>query len=78
VARDNGQGMFSMEFITEVSTMKDLVAAKAKVQQHIDESKATDPNKQAATMMVYNSRALKNLVIGMSNFSLAHMGLRAK
>lgn len=76
MARDNGQGMFTMDFINEVAVMKDLVAAKAKVQQHIDASTASDANKRAATTMVYNSRALKNLVLGLGNFTLSHMGMK--
>jgi hypothetical protein len=69
--------MFSMDFITEVSAVKDLSAAKAKVQQHIDASQANDANKRTATTMVYNSHTVKNLLLGMSNFTLSHMGMKS-
>ncbi len=76
--RDNGQGMFTMDFINEVSKMTDLDAARARAHYVIDASKATDNNKRAARAMVCTSRTLKNLLIGMANFSLSHQGLAVK
>lgn len=73
--RDNGQGMFTMEFINEVSKMGDLARAKAAVIKAIDESGANDDNKRKGVRLVHNSRTIKQLVIGMANFSLAHQGL---
>ncbi len=76
MARDNGQGMFSMEFINECVSIRDIAALKAKVTAHIDVSGATDANKQKAMRMVHNARTVNNLIFGMSNFSLAHQGLK--
>lgn len=76
--RDNGQGMFTMDFITEVSNMGDLGAAKAAVIKAIDASNANDDNKQKGVRLVHNSRSVKQLVIGMANFSLSHQGLSVK
>lgn len=73
--RDNGQGMFTMDFINEVAVLKDLATVKAKVTEHIDKSNATDTNKQKAMRMVHNARTCNNLVFGMANFSLSHQGM---
>jgi hypothetical protein len=76
--RDNGQGMFTMDFINEVSTLKDLAAAKACVTARIDASTANDVNKQKALRLVHNARTCNNLVLGMANFSLSHQGLSVR
>lgn len=76
--RDNGQGMFTMDFITEVSKMGDLAAARSAVIKAIDESKATDTNKQKGVRLVHNSRSVNQLIMGMANFSLSHQGLSVK
>jgi len=73
--RDNGQGMFTMDFINEIAAMRDLAAAKAKVAARGDVSGATDENKQKAMRMVHNARTCNNLIFGMANFSLSHQGL---
>lgn len=75
MARDNGQGMFTMDFINQVSKMKDLAAAKAEVIKAIDDSKANDANKQKGVRLVHNSRSVNQLIMGMANFSLSHQGL---
>ncbi len=76
--RDNGQGMFTMDFINEIAGLKDLAVAKAKVTAQVDASKANDTNKQKAMRMVHNARTCNNLVFGMANFSLSHQGLGVK
>lgn len=76
MARDNGQGMFTMEFINEVASVRDLSLAKAKVTAQIDVSGATDTNKQAGMRLVHNSHSFKSLMLGLANFSLSHQGLK--
>lgn len=73
--RDNGQGMFTMDFINEISKMRDLAAAKAAVIKAINDSKANDTNKQKGVRLVHNSRSVNQLIMGMANFSLSHQGL---
>ena len=76
MARDNGQGIFTMDFINEIAVLKDLAAAKAKATALIDVSTANDTNKQKAMRMVHNARTCNNLVFGMTNFSLSHQGMK--
>ena len=76
--RDNGQGMFTMDFITTVSRMSGLPEAKGAAHGLIDASMATDVNKQKARAMVANSTSVRTLLLGMSNFSLSHQGLGVK
>lgn len=73
--RDNGQGMFTMPIITAISTLTTLEEAKEAARIAIDGATATDQNKAKATAMVNQSHTIKNLVLGMANFSLAHQGL---
>lgn len=76
MARDNGQGIFAMDFINEVSRMKSIEEAKAAAHKKVDEAVATDANKQKSNTMVMRSRNIRELVFGMTNFSLSHMGLK--
>lgn len=73
--RDNGQGMFTMPEITAISNMHDLGQAKEAAFAIIKASSANDTNKTKANAMVSRSTSLKSLLLGMSNFSLAHQGL---
>lgn len=74
-ARDNGQGMFSMDFICKVADMR-FEPAVALVKSHIDASTATTDNKVKAHAMVNNAKSLTKLVLGLGNFSLSHMGMK--
>lgn len=76
--RDNGQGMFTMDFINDVSRMKDLAAAKTTVHEVIYAATATDANKVKATSMVFKATSIRGLIFGMANFSLSHQGLSVK
>jgi hypothetical protein len=78
MARDNGQGMFTMDFINEVSRMKSLPDAKAAVHNVIDASTANDTNKQKAVSMVSKATSLRSLLVSLANFSLSHQGLSVK
>ena len=73
--RDNGQGMFTMDFITQVSRLPRLEDAKAAAHLVIDGSTATDANKEKARSMIFKATSLRSLLLGMSNFSLSHQGL---
>lgn len=73
--RDNGQGMFTMDFITQVSRIPRLEDAKVATHLVIDGSTATDANKGKARSMIFKATSLRSLLIGMSNFSLSHQGL---
>jgi hypothetical protein len=76
--KDFGQGMFTMPFITEISAMKSLQDAKQRVANWIDDSTATPDNKAKARQLVLTSTSINRLVIGMSNFNLAHQGLKVR
>jgi len=76
MARDNGQGMFTMDFINEIAVMKDLVAANAKVLEVINGSTAADTNKEKGRRLIDQSRTLNQLVLGMGNFTLSHLGMK--
>lgn len=73
--RDNGQGMFTMDFINEVSRIRRLEDAKVEIHKVIDASTATNDNKEKARSMVFKSTSVRGLLFGMVNFSLSHQGL---
>ena len=75
MAQDFGQGIFTMEFIKSVEDL-DLIDAKAKAYSLIHSSTANVVNRQKATKMLNDSRTMKNLLLGMSNFMLSHSGLK--
>lgn len=76
MSKDFGQGIFDMEFINHVGTIKDVIAAKKAAIEKIDGSPATDKNKKKASAMVHKSRTVTELLFGMTNFSLSHQGLK--
>lgn len=76
MARDNGQGIFTMDFIKSIER-KPLPDAKVLALDVVNASPATPANKQKATTMLNNSNTLTKLLIGMSNFSLSHQGLKS-
>lgn len=65
-----------MDFINAVSRMKTVEEAKVAAHQAVDASAANDANKGKANTMVMRSRSIRELVFGMSNFSLSHMGMK--
>ena len=73
--RDNGQGMFSMDFICKVADMR-YEPALALVKSHIDASSAPPDNKAKAHEMVRKSTTHSRLVLGLGNFSLSHMCMK--
>lgn len=74
---DIGEGIFSMDFITQISTMKDIDIEKAKdlATAKIENSSATTENKESARMKVNDARNIDRLVITMSNISMKFQGL---
>lgn len=76
MARDNGQGMFTMAFINEVAGIRDLEKAKARTLEVVEASAATPENKEKGRRMVAQSPSLKHLVLGLGNFTLSHMGMK--
>ncbi len=75
MARDNGQGMFTMPEITAICNMHDLGQAKAAALAVVKASTANDANKAKANAMINKSTTITKLGLGMSNFNLAHQGL---
>lgn len=75
-AKDFGQGIFDMEFIHSVNGQTDLAKAKQMCMDKIEASSATDANKRKARAMVQLSNTTKNLLLGLTNFSLSHQGLK--
>jgi len=75
MARDNGQGIFTMDFIGSIQAMPLADASKLALEV-IELSAAVPSNKTKASAMIQSSRTMKNLMIGMSNFSLSHQGLK--
>ena len=75
MTRDFGQGMFTMPEITAISNMATLAEAKEAAYAIIMASTANADNKTKARAMVAKAMSLKSLLLGMSNFSLSHMGL---
>ena len=74
---DFGQGIFDMDFINNVSKIKDLTLAKSMAYEKIESSIATSENRVKAKSMVSRSATLSKLLFGMTNFSLSHQGLKA-
>lgn len=75
MARDNGQGIFTMDFIQKVEKMPFNEAVQAAIDR-INLSTATEANKMKATQMVTKCGSVNRLLLGMSNFSLSHQGLK--
>lgn len=76
MSRDNGPGIFDMEFITHVSTLSDVTAGKTAAFERIEASEANDANKAKAKAMISRASTMSKLLQGMTNFSLAHQGLK--
>lgn len=76
MARDNGQGIFTMDIISHTAAMDGLESMKESLQVVIDSSTATAANKIKASGMVRASRDKKHLLLGLSNFMLSHSGLK--
>lgn len=76
-AEDFGQGIFNMDFIVTVGKMADIVAAKKLAYEKIDDSKGvTDENKRKAKTMIAKATTIRNLIFGMTNFSMSHQGMK--
>ena len=75
MARDFGQGIFTMEFISSIEKL-DLATARSKAHDVVQASSATDKNKQKAAAMLDKASNVTKLMLGMSSFSLAHQGLK--
>lgn len=75
MTRDNGQGIFTMDFITKVESMTFNEAVLATFDL-INTSSATEANKMKATQMVNKAISVRQLMQGMVNFSLSHQGMK--
>lgn len=76
MARDFGQGVFTMDIISHVATMSDIAAAKVYAHDAVQASNATSMNKIKAAGMINKAHNSKALLLGMSNFMLSHSGLK--
>lgn len=76
--RDNGQGMFTMDFINEVAREVDINAAKCTCYERIEASTANPDNKHKAKVAVNKATNLRSLLLTLSNFSLSHQGLAVR
>jgi hypothetical protein len=66
-------GFFTMDFIRGVSEITDLQVAKTKCLDRIDQMPTAKPeNSQKAKAMVLNSKSVRQLILGLANFVLAH------
>lgn len=77
MAHDHGQGIFEFSFISRIAVSNNIELAKREAHERIEASSATQMNKTKATGMVNKCRSIKDLLLGMSNFSLSHQGLRS-
>ena len=78
MAHDYGQGIFTMDVLRRVAErfQASLDVQKDIACRAINESTATDENKRKATAMVLKSTSHRALMLGMSNFSMSHQGLK--
>lgn len=76
MAKDFGQGIFTMPFITKIAGLTDLETAKHYALQEIEDSPANFDNKTKAVKLVQSAKNIRAFVIAMSNFSLSHQGLK--
>lgn len=66
-------GFFNMDFINMISTKSNLQVAKGLCLDKIDEMPNARPdNIRKAKAMVINANTLKQLLLGLGNFVLAH------
>lgn len=76
MSKDHGQGIFTMQLITTISKTRELSMAKSLAEAAINDSTATDANKEKARELLRTSSSLKKLLFGMTNFSLSHQGMK--
>lgn len=78
MAKDHGQGIFTMEVIGSIAAAakEPLEAQKAIAIKAIDESTATMQNQLKARGMVHAAHSHKALMLGMANYSLSHQGMK--
>lgn len=75
MSRDNGQGIFSMSFISSLQAMV-LCQAQEVAMQQVDASSASAANKAKATKAIQSARSTNALMLALSNFSLSHQGMK--
>jgi len=75
MARDNGQGIFSMAAINDIAALRNTSEAQKIACAIIEASSANPQNKKKAADMVAKSSTVKALIFGMTNFSLSHQGM---
>ena len=75
MSRDNGQGIFSMTFISGLQAMP-LGLAQESARQHVVASTATAANKAKAEKAIQTARSTNALMLALSNFSLSHQGMK--
>lgn len=76
MSRDNGEGVFDMSFITNISKFTDLQDAKRTSLDRVEASTANAKNKDKARALVIKSNSINALIFGMTNFSLSHQGMK--
>lgn len=78
MAKDHGQGIFTMGVIGEIAAAakEPLDAQKAIAFKAIDESGATLQNQLKARGMVQSALSHKSLMLGMANYTLSHQGMK--
>jgi len=64
--------IFSMDFISQISTMQDLEKAKDLATKRVESSKAQDESKEKARMIINGARNVSTLVKDLSNFNICH------
>lgn len=75
MSRDNGQGIFTMNFISSLQAMALRQAQDLAVQQ-VDICSASLSNKVKATKAIQSARSTNALMLALSNFSLSHQGMK--
>lgn len=78
MSKDHGQGIFTIAILTKIAerSQASLDVQKDIASRAILESSATDENKRKATAMVLKATSHRSLMLGMSNFSLSHQGMK--
>lgn len=75
--KDFGPGIFDMEFINEMNELTSMNDIKTAAMAKIDASSAHEDNKKKARSMIQLANSKMKLLMGMTNFSLSHQGLKA-
>ena len=79
MAKDFGQGLFTMDQITRISTIRELGPMKTAALMLLESeqnAKVTEANRHKARSMISTAPSVKSLLLGLSNFSLSHQGLK--